>query len=154
MVTSGGDSQGYTAAANHSSRPSTGNMTTYAPTADRRRSLLVRTSYDEEADVYDDGCLRVEHDNYHVTCKGKALRLTRTEFLLVSHLVRKVERIVQSEELWRNVWGDTKPLNAESLHVFMYRLRQKFEPFGIRVENMINVGYRLSLAACCHQEPS
>jgi DNA-binding response OmpR family regulator len=99
------------------------------------------------ADVYDDGHLRVEHDNYYVTCAGHALRFRRAEFLLLSRLARNAERIVRAEELWRHACGDAKPYNAESLHVHVYRLRSKLAPFGVRIETMISVGYRLVPAA-------
>lgn len=95
------------------------------------------------ASVYDDGTLRVEHDNYYVACEGQPLKLPRTEFLIISRLARNPERIVPSEDLWRSAWGDSKPLNAESLHVHIYRLRNKLEPYGVRIETMVNVGYSL-----------
>jgi two-component system alkaline phosphatase synthesis response regulator PhoP len=95
------------------------------------------------ADVYDDGRLRVEHDNYYVSCGGEALRFRRAEFLLLSRLARNMERVVRAEELWRHAWGDSKPYNAESLHVHVYRLRAKLAPFGVHIETMVNVGYRL-----------
>lgn len=93
--------------------------------------------------IYDDGYLRVEHDSYYVACAGERLRLTRAEFLLISRLTYDPERVVPSEELWTHVWGANKPLNAQSLHVYMYRLRRLLKPFGLRVENMVNVGYSL-----------
>ena len=98
-------------------------------------------------DVYDDGHLRVEHDNYYVSCEGEALRFRRAEFLLLSRLARNTGRVVRAEELWRHAWGESKPYNAESLHVHVYRLRAKLAPFRIQIETMVNVGYRLMPAA-------
>jgi DNA-binding response OmpR family regulator len=98
-------------------------------------------------DVYDDGHLRVEHDNYYVSCGGEALRFRRAEFLLLSRLARNMGRVVRAEELWRHASGDGKPYNAESLHVHVYRLRSKLAPFRIRIETTVNVGYRLVPAA-------
>lgn len=100
-----------------------------------------------EENVFDDGHLRVEHDNYYAICAGRSLKLPRAEFLILSRLARNPERIVASQELWQHVWGESKPLNAESLHVYIYRLRQKLEPHGVRVGTMVNVGYRLLLSA-------
>ncbi len=94
-------------------------------------------------DVFDDGNLRIEHDNYYVSLAGRALKLPRKEFLIVSRLARNAERIVASEELWQHAWGQRVPLNAESLHVHIYRLRRKLQPFGLQIETMVNVGYRL-----------
>jgi len=100
-----------------------------------------------EENIFDDGHLRVEHDNYHAVCAGRSLKLPRAEFLILSRLARNPERIVASQELWQHVWGESKPLNVESLHVYIYRLRRKLEPHGLRIGTMVNVGYRLLLSA-------
>jgi two-component system, OmpR family, alkaline phosphatase synthesis response regulator PhoP len=96
-------------------------------------------------DVYDDGYLRVEHKNYYVACGGESLRLPRTEFLIFSRLARTPERIVTAEDLWQYAWGNDKPVNTESLHVYIYRLRNKLIPYNLRIDTMVNVGYRLLL---------
>ena len=96
-------------------------------------------------DVYDDGFLRVEHKNYYVACGGESIKLPRTEFLIFSRLARSPERIVPAEELWEHAWGNEKPLNTESLHVYIYRLRSKLLPYNLRIDTMVNVGYRLLL---------
>jgi DNA-binding response OmpR family regulator len=94
-------------------------------------------------DVYDDGFLRVEHENYYVACAGTPLKLPRTEFLIFSRLVRTPERIVTAKDLWNYAWGNDKPLNTESLHVYIYRLRAKLATYNLQIETMVNVGYRL-----------
>ena len=94
-------------------------------------------------DIYDDGYLRVEHRNYYVACGGVPLKLPRTEFLIFSRLARTPNRIVTGDDLWISVWGSNKPLNSESLHVYIYRLRAKLAEFGLQIETMVNVGYRL-----------
>src|ERR671914_606915 len=81
--------------------------------------------------TYDDGFLRVEHDNYYVSLGGRVLKLPRKEFLIMSRLARSAERIVPSEEIWQHGWGGRAPLNAESLHVHIYRLRRRLEAFGL-----------------------
>ena len=96
-----------------------------------------------ENDIFDDGFLRVEHRNYYVACGGTPLKLPRTEFLIFSRLTRTPDRIVTAEDLWSSVWGGDKPLNSESLHVYIYRLRAKLSDFGLHIETMVNVGYRL-----------
>jgi DNA-binding response OmpR family regulator len=98
-------------------------------------------------DVYDDGYLRVEHNAYYVSCAGSPIKLPRTEFLIFSRLVRSPERIVAAGELWEYAWGNEKPLNAESLHVYIYRLRNKLMPYNLTIDTMVNVGYRLVLPA-------
>lgn len=109
-------------------------------------SLTDRKDENEPSDnVYDDGFLRVEHKNYYVACGGQSIKLPRTEFLIFSRLARSPERIVSAEELWEYAWGNDKPLNTESLHVYIYRLRIKLLPYNLRIDTMVNVGYRLLL---------
>lgn len=93
--------------------------------------------------MYDDGYLRVEHRNYYLSCAGQPIYLPRTEFLLVSRLTRSLGRVVSAEDLWRAAWADNKPLNCGSLHVYIYRLRGRLLPYRVRIETLVNVGYRL-----------
>jgi DNA-binding response OmpR family regulator len=108
-----------------------------------RAELLMMTAANLEADIYDDGFLRIEHDNYYVACDGHSIKLSRGEFLLLSRLARCPERTVTADDLWRCVWANNKPVNYQSLHVYIYRLRSKIAPFGIEIATMIGVGYRL-----------
>jgi DNA-binding response OmpR family regulator len=94
-------------------------------------------------DVYDDGYLRVEHRNYYLSCNSQVIYLPRTEFLLISRLARSVQRAVSAEDLWQYARGAEKAFNSESLHVFMYRLRSKLLPHRLRIDTVVNVGYRL-----------
>ena len=102
------------------------------------------SAFGAEAEVYDDGHLRIEHDNYYVACDGHLLRLSRKEFLIISRLARNVERIVSAEDIWRHAWGVQAAFNARSLHVHIYRLRRHLAPFGLHIDTMVSVGYRLS----------
>lgn len=99
-----------------------------------------------DEDVYDDGYLRVEHRNYYAACAGVPIKLPRTEFLIFSRLARVPERIVTADDLWQYAWGKDKALNTESLHVYIYRLRNRLTPFNLSIDTMVNVGYRLLLA--------
>lgn len=96
-----------------------------------------------EDDVYDDGYLRVEHENFYLACGGEPLYLPRVEFLLMSRLSRSMNRVVRSEELWSAAWENKKPLNSASLHVYIHRLRAKLAPYKLQIDTVINVGYRL-----------
>jgi len=94
-------------------------------------------------DVYDDGYLRVEHQNYYLACGGHSISLPRTEFLVISRLVRSIERVVSAESLWESAWGTKRPLNSPSMHVYIYRLRNKLLPYNLQIDTLVNVGYRL-----------
>jgi len=114
----------------------------------KKMSTAVATSLPQpvnsvDADVYDDGYLRIEHQNYYLTCDGQPVYLPRVEFLLISRLARSIDRVVPSEDLWRAAWGDHKPLNCGSLHVYIHRLRNKLRPHDLQIDVLVNVGYRL-----------
>lgn len=96
---------------------------------------------DAPTDSYDDGYLRIEYDNYFVSCGGQRVKISRAEFMILSRLSQSPNRIVSYEELWNYAWGDSKPLSLESLKVYIYQLRQIFKPFNIQFETMVNVGY-------------
>lgn len=93
--------------------------------------------------VYDDGYLRVEYDSFYVAVGGRKLKLGRTEFQLISILTRERDRYIPAETIWRHLWTENKPLNSKSLRVFIHNIRRRLAPFGIYIESMINVGYRL-----------
>lgn len=93
--------------------------------------------------IYDDGFLRVEHENYYVECEGVHLKLNRGEFLIISLLTQKAERYVTAEYIWRYIWSDSRPVNVESLRVVISKLRCRLKPFQIKIETMAYVGYRL-----------
>ncbi len=97
--------------------------------------------------VYDDGSLRIEHNSYYIACNGRIITLARKEFLIISRLARSSDRIVTSEEIWRYAWGDGAAFNAQSLRVHIHRLRHRLAPFRVKIDSMINVGYRLTTEA-------
>ena len=101
---------------------------------------------DQVTNVYDDGYLRVEYDNYYVNCGGRRVSLPLKEFLIFSRLARNVERTVTSQEIWRSAWSPDTPFNSLSLRVHIHRLRRTFHPFGLRIESMVGVGYCLSVS--------
>jgi len=100
-------------------------------------------SGDQVGNVYDDGYLRIEYDNYYVACGGRRVSLPLKEFLIFSRLTRNLERTVTAQEIWRSAWNPNTPFNSLSLRVHIHRLRRTFRPFGLRIESMVGVGYCL-----------
>ena len=94
-------------------------------------------------ELYFDGFLRVEHRRYYATCAGCLINLGRAEFLIISRLSQDPNRFIPGEEIWQYIWQGRKPFNQESLKVFIYGVRRKLKPHGVKIETMINVGYKL-----------
>jgi DNA-binding response OmpR family regulator len=93
--------------------------------------------------VYNDGYLRVEHDNFYVSCGGKYVKLFHKEFFILSRLAQARGQVVPQQTLWEYAWGTDAPFNALTLRSHVYHLRQKLEPYGIQVDGVVNIGYRL-----------
>ena len=106
----------------------------------------VTVSSNQNNDVYDDGYLRIEHENHYVSCGGRYVSLSRKEFLIISRLARNPDRVVTYEEIWQHAWGKKAAFNPKSLRVYVYRLRSHLASSGISIESMVNVGYRLRIS--------
>jgi DNA-binding response OmpR family regulator len=66
-----------------------------------------------------------------VTRAGRRLRLTRTEFRLLEHLMRSAGRVVKRDALIEAVWGVASEVDPNALESFVRLLRKKVdEPFG------------------------
>jgi DNA-binding response OmpR family regulator len=102
-------------------------------------------SGDDGSDVFEEGCLRIEHGNYYIACDGRTIRLARKEFLILSRLARSPERIVSSQDIWRYAWGEASVLNPRSLHVHIHKIRHLLAPFCVKIETMPHVGYCLKM---------
>lgn len=77
--------------------------------------------------IYNDGELVVDLDSRRVELRGKLVKLTPTEFRLLSVLLRRVGRVVSHEELIQEIWGTEKETSLGSLKLYIYYLRKKLE---------------------------
>ncbi len=107
----------------------------------------ITVSGNQNNDIYDDGYLRIEHENHYVSCGGRYVSLSRKEFLIISRLARNPDRVVTYQEIWQHAWGKKSAFNPKSLRVYVYRLRNRLASSGISIESMVNVGYRLRIPA-------
>lgn len=112
------------------------------------RMLMRRNSQPlpKKRPAYNDGRLLIDLDNHRVELRGKPVKLTRTEFRLLSILLRKVGRVVTHEDLIREIWGTEKEASLGSLKLYIHYLRQKIEdqpkkPYYLLAE--WGIGYRL-----------
>lgn len=100
----------------------------------------------QDVNVYDDGYLRVEYDNFYVTCHGLPLySISRKEFLLLVSLLRAQGRPLPHRELWRAAWNEEEEFKDQVLRVHITNMRRKLAPYGIEIASMIGVGYYLQI---------
>ena len=107
-----------------------------------RIRAVLRRAEDEAGERYDDGRLTIDFDDVRAACDGANVRLTNKEFLLLSTLARKKDRVITRQQLLDQVWGYSYYGDARTLDVHIRRLRQKLEACGDCIETVVGVGYR------------
>ena len=112
----------------------------------------VHAQVNADVGIYADSCLRVEHRRYFVSVKGKPLKLSRTEFKIISCLVSNIDNVVRLDALWSAAWDPNKAMSRKSIQVFISRVRSKLSPFGLRIDSVVDLGYILSHGTCCDSE--
>ena len=94
----------------------------------RLRALQRRGSPEPEPAVVRTDHFTVDLAASQVTVDGAVVRLTPTEWQLLSALVRAPGRLVSQRLLLRSVWGPTYEKETHYLRVYMGQLRRKLEP--------------------------
>lgn len=117
----------------------------------RIRSVLRRAAGEAQPThpPYVSGDLRIDFDQRRVTLRGEPVPVTSTEFQLLAVLAQNAGRIVENDVLLQRVWGYERGEEAESLKVYIYRLRQKIEPDPAHPHYLLTergVGYWLRTA--------
>ncbi len=116
-----------------------------------RVAAVLRRARKEEAplEFFDDGYLRVDVARRLVTLKGEPIKLTPTEFRLLSYLVRHRNRAVPRQELLTEVWGPAYAEDVSNLQVYIRYLREKLGDTGDPpryIQTTWGVGYRFGSA--------
>jgi len=98
----------------------------------RVRAVLRRAEHHESGafhrPVFRHGELELDLAKAEVTCAGKPVMLTATEYRLLQTLASAAGRMLTPEELLTTVWGPEYRDDKEILWVCLSRLRQKIEP--------------------------
>ena len=76
------------------------------------------------------GDLLIDPDRHQVSIKHRVLRLTATEFKLLTELVSKRGRVQTREHLLNRVWGYTYEGYARTVDTHVRRLREKLGSYG------------------------
>jgi two-component system response regulator MprA len=94
----------------------------------RLRALLRRTPAAAERLAYSD--VSLDTSSHKAVRGGRALELTRTEFLLLELFLRSPERVLSRSEILTAVWGYDFGPTSNSLEVYVGYLRRKLESEG------------------------
>ena len=107
-----------------------------------RVRAVLRRAEDSAGERYDDGRWTVDFDDVRASCDGVNVKLTNKEFLLLSTLANKRDRVITRQQLLDKVWGYSYYGDARTLDVHIRRLRQKLNACGDCIETVVGVGYR------------
>jgi two-component system KDP operon response regulator KdpE len=113
----------------------------------RLRALLRRGSDEPDEPVVRTEHLTVDLPAKQVTVDGAVVRLTPTEWALLSELVRAPGRLVGQRQLLQTVWGPAYEKETHYLRVYMAQLRRKLEQDPARpryLQTEPGMGYRFT----------
>ena len=111
----------------------------------RRTSRSTSTERNHREPIFTYDYLLIDFDKYEVTVAGKKVKLSPTEFRLLSVLSRHQGRLLPHEYLLSEVWGPEYVSEEEYLRLYISYLRRKIEtdPSKPRlIHNEWGVGYR------------
>lgn len=97
--------------------------------AARLRVIARRVSSEAEATLQV-GDLTLDEQTHEVHRGQRHIVLTRTEFVLLEHLMRRAGRVVSRDDLIEAVWGIDRDVENNTLDVFIFQLRSKIESGG------------------------
>jgi two-component system, OmpR family, KDP operon response regulator KdpE len=116
----------------------------------RIRVALRRTagaSHEADEAAFTVGELQVDRLRRHVSLGGTEVRLTPTEYKLLTTLIRHAGKVVTHQQLLREVWGPAHTDQAHYVRIYMAHLRHKLEAEPARPRYLLTepgVGYRLA----------
>lgn len=113
----------------------------------RIRALLRHRTSGQEDQMFTSGDLTVDLSGRTVAVRGQPVKLTPTEFTLLSLMVRNAGKVLTHSYILREVWGPAYAEETQYLRVFVGQLRKKIErdpatPRMLLTES--GVGYRLA----------
>ncbi len=110
-----------------------------------RRASLGREKQQKSGVAYSDGYLTFNMAERRVTVNGELVKLTPTEYNLLSLLIQNAGRVLPYRELLQQIWGWEYIDDVDYLRVYIWHLRRKIEPDPknpIYVLTEHGVGYR------------
>jgi two-component system, OmpR family, phosphate regulon response regulator PhoB len=86
--------------------------------------------------------LTVDIENHEVMVNGEVVRLTSTEFKLLSNLMEKPGQVKSRDYLLERIWGYNEKIFSRTVDTHIQRLRTKLKTAGNHIETVRGVGYR------------
>lgn len=81
----------------------------------------------EKPILYRDDYLTVDLAHRRVFVQGERVKLSNTEYRLLAYLLQNADRLLTSQQILAQVWGEGYEGNQEYLHAYIWQLRKKLE---------------------------
>lgn len=111
----------------------------------RMRSLLRLTTQNQHDTIFESGTLSIDYKGRVVRKNGEIIKLTATEYNLLSILAKYEGRIVTQAFLLKEIWGPSYQKESHYLRIFIAQLRKKIEDNPTLPKHIIteaSIGYR------------
>lgn len=109
-----------------------------------RIKLAMRHNGNEKIIEYKD--IKLDTENYSVTCNGKEIEFTKTEFEILKLLILNKGQIVTKLILFDDVWGTKDSADENTLNVHISKIRNKLKTANATedyIETIWKIGYKL-----------
>ena len=93
----------------------------------RRYTQLGSTVEKENQAVYTVGGLMIDDDQKEITVDGEPVKLTATEYKIVSLLMNNLGRVFSADEIYERVWNEEAYATENTVMVHIRRIREKIE---------------------------
>lgn len=93
------------------------------------------------------GDLEVSFTGYEVRKAGVAVDLTGKEFEILSLLAANPGKVYTRQQIYEHIWGEDTPMDANSITVFIHRIREKIEDNASKPRYLLTVwgvGYKFA----------
>jgi len=100
--------------------------------------------------TYDFGEFSINLGTRRLTKHGNEVRLTPTEFELLSLFVRNAGKVLTYRYILEAIWGSEYIEERDYLRAYVYNLRRKIEPNAkapMHILNVPGVGYQFALTS-------
>ena len=87
------------------------------------------------------GPITIETKDKRIIIDGKPVSLTRTEYDILTLLIKNEGRTLQRIDILGTVWSDSKTVMERTVDVHIARLRRKLGPYAYLINNRVGFGY-------------
>lgn len=108
-----------------------------------RLTAIQRRQHNEDSPTPHLGPLTLDPAHRSATLFDEPLKLTPTEYAVLTQLVKHAGKVVTLKHLLRAVWGPQSEQQSNYLRVYANHLRKKLEGSGLEIQNEPGIGYRM-----------